>query len=92
MFHVSMLRKYTPKPAHVVDWGGIIVDTNETFEEGPTSILDIQESGFATQDREASESVVATPRSGGGNLGTRGHNVSHLSYLRMKVSCLISEV
>ena len=21
LFHVSMLRKYTPDPAHVVDWG-----------------------------------------------------------------------
>ena len=35
VFHVSMLRKYTPDPAHVVDWGGIIVDTDGTFEEGP---------------------------------------------------------
>ena len=32
------------------------------------------------QDRVASESVVATPRSGGGNLGTRGHNAGHLSF------------
>ena len=28
VFHVSMLRKYTSDPAHVVDWGGIIVDTD----------------------------------------------------------------
>ena len=40
VFHVSMLRKYTPNPAHVVDWGQIEVDTNETFEEGPICILD----------------------------------------------------
>ena len=40
VFHVSMLRKYTPDPAHVVDWGQIEVDTNETFEEGPVCILD----------------------------------------------------
>ena len=33
VFHVSMLRKYTPDPAHVVDWGEITVDTDETFEE-----------------------------------------------------------
>ena len=32
------------------------------------------------QDRQASESVVATPRSEGGNLGTRGHDASHLSF------------
>ena len=32
------------------------------------------------QDRVASESVVATPRSGGGNLGTQAHNAGHLSF------------
>ena len=40
VFHVSMLRKYTPDPAHVVDWGQIEVDTEGTFEEGPVCILD----------------------------------------------------
>ena len=35
---------------------------------------------FETQDRKASESVVTTPRSGGGNLGTPGHDVNHLSF------------
>ena len=40
VFHVSILRKYTPDPAHVVDWGQIEVDKNETFEEGPVCILD----------------------------------------------------
>ena len=40
MFHVSMLWKYTPDPAHVVDWGGIVVDIDGTFEEGPVHILD----------------------------------------------------
>ena len=39
VFHVSMLRKYTPDPAHVVDWGQIEVDTDGTFEEGPVCIL-----------------------------------------------------
>ena len=42
-FHVSMLQKYTPDLAHVVDWGGIIVDIDESFEEGPTRILDNQD-------------------------------------------------
>ena len=40
VFHVSMLRKYTPDPAHVVDWGDITVDTDGTFEGGPVRILD----------------------------------------------------
>ena len=39
VFHVSMLRKYAPDPAHVVDWGRIEVDTDGTFEEGPVCIL-----------------------------------------------------
>ena len=40
VFHVSMLWKYTPDPAHVVDWGEIEIDTDGTFEEGPVCILD----------------------------------------------------
>ena len=39
-FHVSMLWRYTPDPAHVVDWGEIEVDTDGTFEEGPMCIMD----------------------------------------------------
>ena len=40
VFHVSMLRKYTPDPAHVVDWGQIEVDTDVTFKKGPGCIVD----------------------------------------------------
>ena len=40
VFHVSMLRRYTPDPAHVMDWGEIEVDMDETFEEGPVCIVD----------------------------------------------------
>ena len=40
VFHVSMFQRYTLDPAHVVDWGEIEVDTNETFEEGPVCIMD----------------------------------------------------
>ena len=40
VFHISMLRKYTPDPAHVVDWGQIEVDTDGTYEKGPVCILD----------------------------------------------------
>ena len=40
VFHVSMLWRYTPDPARVVDWGEIDVDTNGTFEEGPVCIMD----------------------------------------------------
>ena len=39
VFHVSMLRKYTPDQAHVVDWGQIEVDTDGTFEEGLVCIF-----------------------------------------------------
>ena len=40
VFHVSMLWKYTPDLAHVGDRGEIIIDTNETFEEGSMCIMD----------------------------------------------------
>ena len=40
VFHISMLRRYTPDPAHVVDWREIEVDTDGTFEEGPVCIMD----------------------------------------------------
>ena len=43
VFHVCMLRKYTPNPAHVVDWGEIEVDTDGTFEEGLVCIVDSQD-------------------------------------------------
>ena len=43
VFHPSMLRKYTPDPAHVMDWGEISDDTNGTFEEGPMCILHSRE-------------------------------------------------
>ena len=39
VFHVSMLWKYTPDLAHVVDWGQIEINTDGTFEEGPVRIL-----------------------------------------------------
>ena len=40
VFHVSMLWRYTPDLAHVVDWGEIEVDTDGTFEEGKVCIMD----------------------------------------------------
>ena len=40
VFHVSMLRKYTPNPTHVVDWGELVVDAHGTFDEGPVRIMD----------------------------------------------------
>ena len=40
VFHVSILRKYTPDPAHVVDWGQIEIYFDGTFEEGSVCIVD----------------------------------------------------
>ena len=40
VFHVSMLRKSTPDPTHVVDRGELVVDADETFEEGLVRIMD----------------------------------------------------
>ena len=41
----------------------------------------IAEAGFAWQDCEACEGVMATSRSGGGDMGTRGHHTRQLSLL-----------
>ena len=43
VFHVSMLRKYTPNPTHVVEWGEFVVDADGTFKEGLVSIMDSRE-------------------------------------------------
>ena len=40
VFHVSMLRKYTPDSTLAVDWGELVVDVDGTFEEGPMRIMD----------------------------------------------------
>ena len=39
VFHVSMLRKYTPDPSHMVDWGQIKVDTDETSRRHQCALL-----------------------------------------------------
>ena len=46
VFHVSMLRKYTPYRTHIVDWGELVVDADGTFEEGPVRIMDSREQVF----------------------------------------------
>ena len=43
VFHISMLRKYTQDPTHVVDWGELVVDADGTFENGPIHIMDSQD-------------------------------------------------
>ena len=78
VFHVSMLRKYTPDPAHVVDWGQIEVDTDRTFEEGPVCILDSRDQVLRRKTFEASEGPMAALWSGVVNVGARGHDTGHL--------------
>ena len=39
VFHVSMLRKYTPDPALMVDWGQIEVDTDGTSRRDQCALL-----------------------------------------------------
>ena len=68
-FHVSMLRKYTPNLTHVVDWRDLVVDADGTFEEGSVHIVDSRDQVLQAKICEASEGVVAAPRSGGGNMG-----------------------
>ena len=43
VFHISMLRKYTPDSTHIVDWGELVIDADGTFEEGLVRIMDSRE-------------------------------------------------
>ena len=43
VFHVIMLRKYTPDLTHIVDCGELVVDADGSFEEGPVCIMDSRE-------------------------------------------------
>ena len=74
VFHFSMLRKYTPDPSHVVDWGQIEVDTDGTFEEGQVCIVD-------SRDQVLRRKTVRVLWSGGVHVGARGHDAGHLSLL-----------
>ena len=77
VFHVSMLWKYTPNPAHVVDWGQIKVDTDGTFKEGPVCIVDSRDQVL----RRKTVRLVKVLWSGGVHVGARGHDAGHLSLL-----------
>ena len=46
VFHVSMLRMYTPDLAHVVDWVELVIDIDGTFEEGLVRIVDSRDQVF----------------------------------------------
>ena len=46
VFHVSILRKYTLDPAHIVDWSDFGIDANGTVKEGPVHIMDSKEKIF----------------------------------------------
>ena len=39
-YSMSPCSRSTPRIRIMVDWGELVVDTNETFEEGPVCIMD----------------------------------------------------
>ena len=43
VFHVSILRKYTPDPAHVVDLSELGIDADGPFKDGLVHIMDSRE-------------------------------------------------
>ena len=44
-----MLRKYTPDPTHMVDWGELTIDADGTFKEGPVRIMDSRDQVFQSK-------------------------------------------
>ena len=79
VFHVSMLQKYTPDPAHVVDWGGIVVDTNETFKEGPVRIMDSRDQVLQCKTMRLVK-VLWYTKEWRRQLGNARHDAGHLSF------------
>ena len=63
-----MLRKYTPDPTHIVDWGELVVDVDGTFEEGPVRIMDSRELVLRGKTVRLVK-VLSAPRSRGGDMG-----------------------
>ena len=43
VFHVSILKKYTPDPSHVLEWKDLTLNKNVSYEEKPIRILDHKE-------------------------------------------------
>ena len=41
VFHVSMIRKYTPHLAHIVDWGEITVDTDQVLQHKTVRLVKV---------------------------------------------------
>ncbi|XP_062100504.1 uncharacterized protein LOC133806418 [Humulus lupulus] len=39
VFHVSMLRKYTPDPSHIIEYEAILLQEDMTYEEQPIRIM-----------------------------------------------------
>ena len=79
VFHVSMIWKYTPNPTH--EWiGASLVLMQMEASRRDRYVSWIAEIRFWRQDCEASEGVVATSRSRGGNIGTRRHCACQLSF------------
>ena len=91
VFHISMLRKYTPDPTHMVDWGQIEVDTDGTFKEGPVCILDSRDQVLRCKTVRLVRVLWRHYGVGGVNMGARGHDAGYLSFfcLGMKVRGLV---
>ena len=81
MFHVFMLQKYTPDPAHVVDWGQIKVDTNGTFKKGPICILDSRDQVLRCKTVRLVRVLWRHYGVEGVHVGAQGHDAGHISLL-----------
>ena len=79
VFHVSKLRRYTPHPTRVLDWGELIVDAKRDLRGGTCACLRQPGSSFTTQNYKARVCFIATLSSGVGNLGMPGHDACWLS-------------
>ena len=55
----------------MVDWGELVVDADETFEEGPVRIMDSPKQVLRGKIVRLVKVLLAAPSSGGGYMGAR---------------------
>lgn len=67
---MSILRKYEPDPAHVLDWADLRIEEDVSYEEKPIRVLDSREQVLRGKTI-IGQGLMATPWRRGGYVGAR---------------------
>ena len=86
----SMSPCSTPYPTHVMDWGELVIDADGTFEEGSIRIMDSRDQVLRCKSVGLVKVLWQHQRVEKATWEREDTMVSLiLSYLRMKVRCLV---